>query len=560
VTLALAPILGGRYLSGPRAFAAIVAAGGFGASFMRRVEAAARRSALLYPGAALFLLVVFYPPLVDLAAPRAASAETDGGVFARTPLRGLDDGPPLTFGDWLSGEATRRMERDASGRDVAAPKAAFEEPNRLYRELLFATFDVAAKNVVVGTDGWLFWADCVRGYPQERAFLDADVAGRVLSALHELCVERGTTLIVAPVPNKETMVRGRFAPGTVPPGELYSALLGAAIRRGVPIVDLRPALASEDAWLKNDTHWTGLGARAAARRVSDFVRAATRDGEPPPEAPSSFVAFDPILRRGDLVAMLGFRPGGALDRAFHVMETPVAGYLDDGELAASAATSDVVLAGTSFSAVGAYASLIGAHLGRRVENLSAPGRGPTESLVRLLQATASGARSLPRVLVFEFPERSIQYGPRAFAVDLALALRSCGADPDFASASARTLATRTEGEGAASAPASTRGAASSLKGAIVVADPAGPIPLDGSRALALDLEAGGASVVEARVEGGDGILVGAADVAAGSGRVFVRLLRDDLSTADALRLTVRATSSTPPEVRVLSARLLERRP
>lgn len=133
----------------------------------------------------------------------------------------------------------------------------------------------AAQNVIVGTDGWLYYRGSVLDYTGQSAMSDRAVwnAGHNLRLASEYVQSRGGRLVVAIAPDKTTVCPDHL-PYYVREGEGASNLervqdqLSAG---GVSYVDLRPVLTGADHALyrREDTHWTAEGAALAANAIMD---------------------------------------------------------------------------------------------------------------------------------------------------------------------------------------------------------------------------------------------------------------------------------------------------
>lgn len=322
----------------------------------------------------------------------------------------------------------RRVEKEAD------PAVLREWALPPYREALFRATGRTNRAVVVGRDGRLFFRDHVFGYATSEARLRVERLGRLAGALTDHCAENGGVLVTVPIPNKETMIRDRFETWTPPPGELYSAILGAWRRRGLVVVDLRPALdpGSGAAWFKTDTHWTYAGARASAASAADSLRVLRDEGALGPRTATEFRAFPPVAYRGDLYLLLGFPDESPVGARFSETVAPIGGLLADGSPAESAKARPLVVAGSSASLRFGFAGSLGAELGLAVESRSADGSGFAGSLFTLLRDVDAGLRPMPRAIVWEFVERSVQYEAEANERELFDWLLERGQSPEYA--------------------------------------------------------------------------------------------------------------------------------
>lgn len=520
---------------------------------MRTVVETATRPRRLWPCALLLVAVAVGAPVADVV--RADGAA--GSLRRVAPLAALVDAADAPPSRWLDGAPLRAADR------AAAPLALTESAGPLYREALFLATGRVASGVVVGRDGWLFYSDCVHGYPSAEGRARIPEIARLAAALDELLRAHGTSLVVVPVPNKETVVRDRFAPSTVPPGDLVAPLLAEFARRDVRAVDLRPVLAATPRapYLKTDTHWSFDGAKAAAEAVAAAVRAAVDGPLPGDEAPATFVRAHPVLRSGDLARMLGFRKDGALAEQWKFVDEPVGGVRPDGARLDVAETRPIVVAGTSFSTDFGFAGDLGAYLGREVQNVSVQAQGPVATPLSVVLAAASGARPWPRVLVWEFPERSAQFGWTHFDGALRARLAEAGYFADYATEGSRQLG----GGFAGVVGAETRpSAAGEFVVRAVGSDPqlwfdlGAPVPADGSFAVVAAVASERDGYVELFAEGADGVVRPAASASTRAGTARALLpLRAAGGPVRRLRLD---PAIRPCDLRVFDVELRRRRP
>src|SRR5690606_31764661 len=127
--------------------------------------------------------------------------------------------------------------------------------------------------------------------------------GRVeqLNPLEEQTIFPSTTLFRSPA--KAVMVAKGQPPLPLQAQGRYEAMLAELHDVGVATVDLRPALAEKEAWLRTDTHWSPRGASAAA----DLVAAALPGRWSEPGAGHAFAVTNHEIAdfSGDLHSLLG---------------------------------------------------------------------------------------------------------------------------------------------------------------------------------------------------------------------------------------------------------------
>jgi hypothetical protein len=336
--------------------------------------------------------------------------------------------------DLLTGVAAQRVERALADRSSAA-----EAVRPRYNEALWVAFRKTTRNVVVGTDRWLFLADEVLGFPPDGAHATVRRHADLIATFEAWLATQGAALLVLPVPNKASMHPEKS--GLVPPpGSMYGALVAELAARGTWHVDVRPALdpALGSTWLANDTHWSSFGACNVARLAARAIQEALPGGVPGNAIGGRIDGPLPRSHRGDLHRMLGFAEGSAVDASFLVRAEWHAGAAARGS-PAGPEPQPVVLCGTSFSHSLQFAALLGAALDRRVTDLSVPGRGPTVTLLELARAIRAGTRTSPRVIVWEFPEKHMFLRRAEFLEPLGDFVAQVRAESGFDAASARLL-------------------------------------------------------------------------------------------------------------------------
>jgi len=130
--------------------------------------------------------------------------------------------------------------------------------------------------VVVGSDGFLFFDDTTADYLGMSPMTDAELAGTAdaLKRLSERAAEHGAEFLFVCAPNKNT-IYGEHMPAryrkSAEPSNL-DRLYPLLEERNVPFLDLRPLLleaAETDlVYHKRDTHWNGRGAKISFEAVA----------------------------------------------------------------------------------------------------------------------------------------------------------------------------------------------------------------------------------------------------------------------------------------------------
>ena len=139
------------------------------------------------------------------------------------------------------------------------------------KQALFKTS--ATSNVVVGKNGWLYYAGTLDDYHRSGTMSDHAVlnAATNVALMQESVESRGKRFVFSVAPNKNTLFPEQM-PYYELPGEgssNYDRLLPQLQARGVHVVDLRdPLLAGGPAlYYERDSHWNEEGALVAYRSI-----------------------------------------------------------------------------------------------------------------------------------------------------------------------------------------------------------------------------------------------------------------------------------------------------
>lgn len=201
---------------------------------------------------------------------------------------------------------------------LADAGAFFEDHFALRNELVTAAnalstglFGVACQDsVVVGGDGWLYYADSLDDYQGTNRMSEREVyvVARQLALMQEHCYELGADFVFAVAPNKASLY-GEHMPARLAAGEGSSnreRLEAALEEQGVTSTDLYGVLAEHAGegsveggalYHRRDSHWTNEGAAIAADALLGALGAEHR----------SYAGAEAELRRdfaGDLDKML----------------------------------------------------------------------------------------------------------------------------------------------------------------------------------------------------------------------------------------------------------------
>lgn len=167
------------------------------------------------------------------------------------------------------------------------------------------------EDVVLGKDGWLYFADTLPDYAGLDPMSDREIfsAARNLSLVSEYCESRGAEFLFTVAPNKNSLYWSNMPDLALPAARqphnakrLAEALAG----QGVAYLDLFTLFRGQEETLyfKTDSHWNGRGAALAADELNRALGRSSSYSEGPftPEA----------VHKGDLYDML-YPAGGGLE-------------------------------------------------------------------------------------------------------------------------------------------------------------------------------------------------------------------------------------------------------
>ena len=157
-----------------------------------------------------------------------------------------------------------------------------------YRQLRWWLMRDLGDKAAAGADGWAYYGPNIR-YLGERYFRDlksaktADDPAETVAGFAQQLASRNIRLLVVPIPSKPAVAPERLRRGLAPSLALSAntrRFLDELRSRGIEVLDLyAPSVEQQRAhldqprlYLAADTHWTGDGARFAARLLAARVR------------------------------------------------------------------------------------------------------------------------------------------------------------------------------------------------------------------------------------------------------------------------------------------------
>ncbi len=264
----------------------------------------------------------------------------------------------------------------------------------------------ASPGAIVGRDGWLFTAEELEVHSTFDANIHAS-SERIAWVRDELLVH-GTRLIVVVVPDKADIYEDKMGlERPAPVRRRMGQFLGYLDLAGIDLVDPSPTLrgagAVGDTFMRDDTHWSPLGAKTVADAIGRRL-----GGADIARANVETISLGPTEFDGDL---LSFVPTGP----FRAYVGPRQQTIDQFETTVDAAGGlfgdaviDVVLVGTSYSARPDwhFEGFLKQALGADILNLSSEGQGPFAPMDAFLTSDVLKAAP-PKIVIWEIPVRYI---------------------------------------------------------------------------------------------------------------------------------------------------------
>lgn len=311
----------------------------------------------------------------------------------------------------LHGDVTHALAKQLSGTFLAKQMADLE------RGASWLMLQDTGPRVRQGCPGWLFLSDELR--LNRHAQANAQAKAQAVIDLQRSLSKLGIELLVAVVPDKSRIAASELCSLRRPAlsqdrVETWTAMLRTA---GVHALDLTATLQplGAKAYLRTDTHWSEIGADAAAVTVARRVQQMGIEATP---ARQFDTRIDPEADRpGDLVRLAGLdwlpvslQPPGQSVATTQISEqaqaTPAGGdSLDD--LFGDSNLPNVALIGTSFSRNSNFAGFLQRALGAPIGNFAKDG-GEFSGAAKGYFDNPAFSQTPPKLLIWEIPERDLQ--------------------------------------------------------------------------------------------------------------------------------------------------------
>ncbi|MFP3515108.1 cell division protein FtsQ [Pseudomonas sp. SIMBA_077] len=319
--------------------------------------------------------------------------------------------PNLTQDQVLHGEVTHKLAKQLSM--AVVPERAAD----LERAASWLAFHDTGARVRPGCDGWLFLTDEMR--INRHAQDNAEAKAAVVRTVQQRLAKQGIDLLVAVVPDKSRIAASQLCDLRRPVQLQHraAAWVEGLNKAGVNALDLAPPLQplGAEAFLRTDTHWSEIGASAAAKAIAKQVHALGFNATPRTEYERSVQR--PALRPGDLVHLAGLdwlplrsqpAPESVAASAFTEKQTQASSGGDDlDDLFGDDNLPNVALIGTSFSRNSNFLGFLQQALSAPVGNFSKDG-GEFSGGAKAYFSNSAFKDTPPKLVIWEIPERDLQ--------------------------------------------------------------------------------------------------------------------------------------------------------
>ena len=309
--------------------------------------------------------------------------------------------------DVWTGKMTSRFEE---GYERELPFSGFAV--ELFNAVSLGIFGEARKGAVVGRKGWLFTAEEFAWGRTSEANLDRSF--QTITDIRATLAEKGSTLVIVPVPPKAQVVAGELGGNVLPDSnaDLYPRFLAFLKERGIPAADVAATFGAakpEELFLRADTHWTvkgsGLAAKAACSAIPGRDQLMKTAFESVPQ--------DNVRHVGDLAKFVdaGWMLSGSQESADIIQPISAAAKVDDADALFAGSDGEaqvmdqVVLVGTSYSAnpLWSFEDQLKTICEVDVLNYAREGKGPFAPMQEFLKTL--DAQAVPKVVLWEIPVR-----------------------------------------------------------------------------------------------------------------------------------------------------------
>nr|WP_325213168.1 hypothetical protein [uncultured Oscillibacter sp.] len=164
------------------------------------------------------------------------------------------------------------------------------------------------QDVVLGSDGWLYFADTLPDYVGLSPMTDREIfsAARNLALMQEYCESQGAEFLFTVAPNKNSLYPEHMPSLSLPAAHRprdAKRLAEALAEQGVNYLDFFALFREQEEalYFKTDSHWNGRGAALAADALNETLGRSSRyfDGPFTPEESHKGDLYDMLYPAGE---------------------------------------------------------------------------------------------------------------------------------------------------------------------------------------------------------------------------------------------------------------------
>jgi alginate O-acetyltransferase complex protein AlgJ len=296
----------------------------------------------------------------------------------------------------MNGEWNHQFEKALNDTSPLAKEAI-----SLWSAFEYKIFSTGRKGVLIGQKGWLFSDEEFHTSTNFQAEIQKKL--QYIVEVKKILQSKGIQLLVVPIPAKARVYSELLGRYQVPNSwkSVYSAFLASLRKQGVLTVDALAALETAKkqgfVFLKSDTHWTPLGAKAVAKSIQEVTKSLSLTRVKIIKLASFKKEYS-----GDLAKFIPLGRYGAIET--ELLEIPRVEISSTSNSLFGDAPIEVTLVGTSYSANTnfGFASELKAAFSSDVLNLALEGKG---SIVPMQVFLKNLPNPLPKLVIWELPER-----------------------------------------------------------------------------------------------------------------------------------------------------------
>jgi len=277
----------------------------------------------------------------------------------------------------------------------------------LWGAINYGAFNTGNKKVIIGDNGWLFSEEEFLNYPD--ADLEIEKKLNIIRATRDYLSSKNVQFIVALIPSKARIYKDELGRFKLPndANKLYKSFLQKLIQNNITAPDIASLFEREknkgtQIFLKQDTHWTPMGAALTANMIASYTDQIDMPRTEFETILKSKDTYDADLKKyiqtGYFKKWIGLKDEKYTPHNT-ISNSDSGGLFDDPVL-------PVTLVGTSYSAIQKwnFEGALKTALQADVLNVAMEGKGPMQPMAEYL---SSADFENTKLVVWEIPERFV---------------------------------------------------------------------------------------------------------------------------------------------------------